>query len=147
MLAQIEKDADDRAALKARLEELLLPADPLAAINQLTEERNWLSRWKAEALIVMSWWDRIDAHVRQRKDVLPGQTVADVALRLIEERDTFKRLIAVIVETTGGVVTVCRDSFAFIDENHLKFLTETGPHGTRCHISLEPLLPGAPETL
>ena len=56
-------------------------------------ERARLQRWKEEMMTVDKWWDRIDAAVRKRTDITVGTSVADAALRLIEERDELKEFI------------------------------------------------------
>lgn len=63
-----------------------------AALAEVAAERDALARWKAEYLIVESWWHSVDKAVRKHPEALMGRTVAGTALRLIEERDEFKKL-------------------------------------------------------
>jgi len=78
------------SAIRPTVEDCLKLSDRL---RDLTAERDHLARWKQEHLTVESWWQRIDAHVRVRKDGTLGSIVADKALELIQERDVFHSLL------------------------------------------------------
>lgn len=56
----------------------------------LTHERDILARWKEEALIVMSWWNEIDAFIRAHPDCRLGDHVSHRALEFLKERDELK---------------------------------------------------------
>ncbi len=56
--------------------------------RQLESELAILAQWKKEHLTVESWWQEIDAFVRNHADVQVGDAVAHNALRWLRERDT-----------------------------------------------------------
>jgi|GEM_PF-4412575 len=56
-------------------------------IRELKGERDVLALWKEGSLRMFRKWDRIDAHVRNHKDAVIGDSVVDKALEWLEERD------------------------------------------------------------
>lgn len=61
-----------------------------AGNNTLRHERNVLSIWKHGQLTVESWWHKIDEFVRAHPDSRLGESVADMALEFLKERDELK---------------------------------------------------------
>jgi hypothetical protein len=67
-----------------------VPAD---FARRLERERDTLAAWKEGRLKVNEWWAEVDRIVREHPDTIIGRTVADEAVRLIQERDKFLSLL------------------------------------------------------
>lgn len=64
----------------------------MSTLEEVTAERDRLAQWKSEMLTVKSWWAKVDEAVRKHPETRAGELVSEVALRLINERDEFKKL-------------------------------------------------------
>jgi hypothetical protein len=62
-------------------------------VDRIEKERDNLAAWKAGHLKVNEWWTEIDRIVREHPDTIIGRTVADEAVRMIQERDKFLSLL------------------------------------------------------
>ncbi len=58
--------------------------------KQLEREVIQLREWKRQQLLVESWWKEIDDFIRNHKDSMLGDSVANNAIKFLKERDTIK---------------------------------------------------------
>lgn len=65
---------------------------------KLKEERDELAGWKASALEVESWWQKISDYVRQMPDAVVGKSVSDMLFEFLKERERMKNCLASIAE-------------------------------------------------
>lgn len=112
-LADAEKVADFRSETIEVMTQAMnrMQANFLALRSELAEvaaERDRLARWKAEALTVESWWNEVDVEVRKHPETLLGRSIAASALRLIRERNEFKKL----AEESLALAKQCQETYS-----------------------------------
>lgn len=86
----VEKAVKGRDAWKARSECMQ------QAFFKENQQCHKLERWKEEAITEMDKWESVHAFIRNHPDAVMGDSIVDLALGWLKERDTFRRRVVEI---------------------------------------------------
>jgi hypothetical protein len=95
-------------------------------LDAANKEIEILKRWKKEQLIVQSWWDEVDAYVRDHDDAPLGGIVANTCLNFLKERDEYKAEVEKLKKDIVDYILEKDDKIDKLQKelNHMKAVAE-----------------------